>query len=145
VRGGGKWKGYSQPDPGGIGAGGHSAPTKQTILSGQAASSLPYHPSTMHEGGLLDLTTLPSVGGCLRSSPHSSPGRTFPSGCPPSPQSCLSGQAPPIPRRSPGAASGPGVALPGRCEGAAGCRDGFPGQAAFPSPPIAGASAALGP
>lgn len=115
------------------------------ILAGQPAASLPCHPSIMQGGGLQGLTTLPSVGGCPRSSPHSSPDRTCPSGYPPSPQSCLSGHAPRIPRRSPEAVSGPGVALPGRCEGAAGCRDGCPGQVAFPSPSIAGASATPGP
>lgn len=147
VKGGGKGKDYSLPNPEEIAWEGvcPAAPTEQAILAGQPASPLPCHPSIMQEGRLPGLTTLPFVGGCLQSSLHSSLGLTCPSGCPPSPQSCLSGQALRIPRRSPGAASGPGVALPGRCEGAAGCQDVYPGQVAFPSPPIAGASAMPGP
>lgn len=83
---------YSLPDPEGIAWEGAcpAAPTERNIL-GQPVLSLLCHSSIMQEGGLPGLTTLPFVGGCPRSSLRSSLGQTCPSGCPPSPQSCLSG------------------------------------------------------
>lgn len=103
------------------------------------------HPRSCRKEGRAGLATLPSAGGCPRSSPRSSPDRTCPSGCPPSPQSCPSGRAPPAPPRSPGAAAAPGGAPPARFAGAAGCQAGCSGQAAVPSPSTAGARAVLGP
>jgi hypothetical protein len=112
------------------------------ILGGTSCCILILSP---RKEGYAGLTTLPFVGGCPPSSPHSSLGRTCPSGCQPSPQSYLSGRALLAPRRSPGAAAAPEGAPPGRCAGAAGCRAGCLGQAASRSPPTAGARAGLGP
>lgn len=119
--------------------------------------SCPHHPAPVSRGqhlsalgsrrevGRAGWATLPSVGGCPRSSPRSSPDRTCPSGCPPSPRSCPSGRAPPAPRRSPGAAAAPGGPPLARFAGAAGCRAGRSGQAAFRSSSTAGARAGSGP
>ena len=102
-------------------------------------------PQLMRREGRAGPATLPSVGGFLLSSPRSSPGRTCPSGCPPSPQSCPSGRAPRTPRRSPGAAAAPGGYPLARFARAAGCRAGSRGQAAPQSPSTEGARAVLGP
>lgn len=91
------------------------------------------------------LVTLPSVGGCPRSSPRSSPAQTFPSGCPPSAQSCPSGWAPLAPRRSPWAAAAPGGPPQARFAGAVGCQAGCSGRVTPLSPSTAGARAVLGP
>lgn len=115
------------------------------LSRGQPAAFPPHLLCCAARRAAASLITLPSVGGCPLSSPRSSPGPTCPSGCPPSPQSCPSGQAPPVPRRSPWAAAAPGGPLPGRCAEAAGCQAGCHEQAAPLSPPTAGARARLGP